>query len=71
MAKDYSKAGTWKFLEFLMYLSYLKANLKDLVHFISHYPMLLIYISLVLTKILLNINVIMKYVKMTWIIHLL
>ena len=44
MAKDYSKAGTWKFLEFLMYLSYLKANLKDLVHFISHYPMLLIYI---------------------------
>lgn len=65
MAKDYSKAGTWKFLEVLIYLSYLKAYLKDLAHFISHYPMLLIYIFLFLTKILLNINIIMKCVKMT------
>ena len=65
MAKAYSKAGTWKFLEFLICLSYLKANLKDLVHIISYYPMLLIYIFLLLTKILLNINIIMKYVKMT------
>lgn len=65
MAKDYSKAGTWKFLEVLIYLSYLKAYLKDLAHFVSHYPILLIYIFLFLTKILLNINVIMKYVKMT------
>lgn len=42
--QDYNKAGTWKFLEVLIYLSYLKAYLKDLAHFISHYPMLLIYI---------------------------